>query len=240
MNIRLSILLLATVLASSACTPPEDPQVAIAAQAAVREQAAAKIAEQFDAEFGRHNWDLARAHGDELTTTYPDTAATARIKPQYEEARAKSDAAREQRRTAALWDYASQPVKGGSQLSAAIYSKEAVDTGGGRAHHVRLIFRDHPSWGRSSYLVLENGDFNCYSGCKVKVKIDDAAPKPMAASRPKTDEAIAMFIEDERALWRIARDAKVITIEFPVKAGGTRTATYEVAGLEPSKLPKWN
>ena len=32
-----------------------------------------------------------------------------------------------------------------------------------------------------------------------------------------------MFIEDERALWRLAGTAKVLTIEFPVKAGGTRT-----------------
>jgi hypothetical protein len=62
----------------------------------------------------------------------------------------------------------------------------------------------------------------------------------MAASRPKTDEAIAMFIEDERALWRLAKDAKVLAVEFPVKAGGTRTAVFEVGGLDPSKLPKWN
>ena len=56
--------------------------------------------------------------------------------------------------------------------------------------------------------MLEKGDFDCYSGCKVQVRADDGAPKPMAASRPKTDEAIAMFIEDERALWRTARDAQ--------------------------------
>ena len=65
-------------------------------------------------------------------------------------------------------------MKGGDQLSAAIYSKEPVDVGGGTAHPVRLIFRDHPEWGRSSYLVLENGDFDCYGGCKVKVTLDDA------------------------------------------------------------------
>jgi hypothetical protein len=88
--------------------------------------------------------------------------------------------------------------------------------------------------------VLQAGDFNCYAGCKVKVTVDDAAPKAMAASRPKTDEAIAMFIEDERALWRLARDAKVIRIEFPVKPKGTRTAVFEVGGLDQAKLPAWN
>ena len=84
--------------------------------------------------------------------------------------------------------------------------------------------------------MLQAGDFDCYGGCKVKVTVDDAAPKAMAASRPKTDEAIAMFIEDERALWRLARDAKVMTIEFPVKAGGTRTAVFEVGGLDRSQI----
>ncbi len=61
----------------------------------------------------------------------------------------------------------------------------------------------------------------------------------MAASRPKTDEAIAMFIEDNRALWRMTRGVKAMTIEFPVKAGGKRTATFEVGGLDHGKLPKW-
>ena len=127
-----------------------------------------------------------------------------------------------------MWAYQTEAAKGGSQLSAAIYAKDNLDTDGSGARPVRLIFRDHPEWGRSSYLTLEAGDFDCYGGCKVKVAIDDAAPKPMAASRPKTDEAIAMFIEDERALWRLAKDAKVLAIEFPVKAGGTRTAVFEV------------
>ena len=62
----------------------------------------------------------------------------------------------------------------------------------------------------------------------------------MAANRPKTDEAIAMFVDDNKSLWRMTRDAKRISIEFPVKAGGTRTAVFEVAGLDRSKLPGWD
>ena len=130
-------------------------------------------------------------------------------------------------------------MKGGNQLSAAIYSKERIDSDGHGRHPVRLIFRDHPAWGRSSYLVLEAGDFACYGGCRVKVAIDDGKPRSMAASRPKTDEAIAMFIEDERALWRLARGAKTLAIEFPVKAGGTRTAVFETGGVDAAKLPGW-
>lgn len=232
------VLPLVAVLAVSACKPAEDPAAIAARQKAAMEQAADEAAKQFDAEYGRHNWELAKAHGDVLIDKYPDSTAAARIKERHADAVGKAAEARQQRRLASLWSYGNEPAGKGSQLSASIYSQEPVDTGGG-PQPVRLIFRDHPEWGTSSYLVLEAGDFNCYGGCKVKVKADDAAPKAMAATRPKTDEAIAMFIEDEKALWKLARDAKVIEIEFPVKTGGTRTAVFEVAALETNSLPKW-
>ena len=236
-------LILATTLALAACDSVEKQkaaaEAAAAAQAAAKEQKAQEIGKQFDAKYAEKNWVLAAAHGEELVVMHPDSPVTARIRAQYEEAKAKVGESRELQRMAALWEYQSVPVKGGSQLSAAIYSKKPIETGVGTPYPVRLIFRDHPSWGRSSYLVLENGDFDCYGGCKVQVTLDDKAPKAMAASRPKTDEAIAMFIEDERALWRMAGSAKTMTIEFPVKMGGKRSAVFEVGGLDASKLPKW-
>ncbi|MFC5579157.1 hypothetical protein ACFPOA_14180 [Lysobacter niabensis] len=236
-------LILAAAIALSACDSAQEQkaaaEAAAAAQAAAKEQKAQEIGKQFDAQFAQHNWELARAHGEELVVMHPDSPVTERVRAQYEEAKAKADEVREQRRMAGLWEYQSVAVKGGSQLSAAIYSKKPVDTGAGTPYPVRLIFRDHPEWGRSSYLVLENGDFDCYGGCKVQVTLDDKPPRAMAASRPKTDEAIAMFIEDERALWRMAGSARVMTIEFPVKMGGTRTAMFEVGGLDKGRLPKW-
>ncbi|WP_235566417.1 hypothetical protein [Lysobacter sp. Root667] len=240
MNARTPMLLLAATLALAACKPAVDPKAVAAAQAAADEKAAGEMAKSFDEAVALGKWDVARAHGDVLTAKYPNSQAAARIKPQYEETKVKAVEALETRRLAALWSYQTQAVlKGGEQRSAALYAKDHIDTDGSGAKEVRLIFRDHPQWGRSSYLVLQAGDFNCYSGCKVQVKIDDAAPKPMAASRPKTDEAIAMFIEDERALWRSVRNAKTIAIEFPVKAGGTRTAVFEVGGVDASQLPGW-
>jgi hypothetical protein len=236
-------LILATTFALSACDSAEKQkaaaEAAAAQQAKAKEQKAQEIGKQFDAKYAEKNWVLAAAHGEELVVMHPDSPVTARIRAQYEEAKTKVVEAREQQRMAALWEYQSVPVKGGSQLSAAIYSKKPIDTGFGTPYPVRLIFRDHPSWGRSSYLVLENGDFDCYGGCKVQVTLDDKAPRAMAASRPKTDEAIAMFIEDERALWRMAGSAKTMTIEFPVKMGGKRSAVFEVGGLDKGKLPKW-
>ncbi|HEY5805700.1 MAG TPA: hypothetical protein VIT90_18645 [Lysobacter sp.] len=232
--------ILAATLALAACQPAQDPKVAEAQQADAREQEADAMATAFEAEYAKQNWELARAHGDVLMSKYPGSAAAARIEERHKEVRDKATASREQRRMAGLWTYQTQPVKGGEQLSASIYAKDHVDTDGSGARPVQLIFRDHPDWGRSSYLVLEAGDFDCYGGCKVKLKVDDAAPRPVAASRPETDQAIAMFIEDERALWKTVKAAKTIAIEFPVKAGGTRTAVFEVGGLDPSRLPKWN
>ena len=159
------------------------------------------------------------------------------------EAKAREEvaaAAREKERLASLWTYSDTPAGKGHQLSTYIYSNEMVDTDGQGPKRVQLVFRDHPSWGRSSYLVLQGGDFNCYSGCTVKVTVDDAAAKPMAGRRPKTDEAIAMFINDEMTLWRMTAGAKRLSVEFPVRAGGTRTATFEIAGLDRSKMPGWN
>jgi len=71
------------------------------------------------------------------------------------------------------------------------------------------------------------------------VTVDDGKPVSMAAWRPDTDEAIAMFITDQKALWSLARKAKVISIEFPVKAGGTRTAVFETGGVDTSRMPQW-
>jgi hypothetical protein len=235
-----ALLALAATAVSGCGDRAADEAARAAAQAAANEKAAKEYADGFDAAVAAENWALAKAQGDVLFARFPDTEQAARIRPRFDEARAKAEAVREAARTAALWSYQAEDVKGGKQLSAAIYSKDAVDTDGSGANPVRLIFRDHPTWGTSSYLVLQAGDFACYGGCKVKVKVDDAAPKSMSALRPDTDEAVAMFINDEHALWRMLKDAKQVAIEFPVKAGGTRTAVFEVAGLDRSKLPGWD
>jgi hypothetical protein len=221
------------------CQPTPDPEAVRAEQAAAAEQKAEAMAQQFDEQFAAENWDLAKAHGDVLFAEYPDSLAAERIRKRHAEAAEKAFAIREARRTAALWAYQSQPVGKKQQLSAAIYARDNVETDGAVARPVRLIFRDHPEWGRSSYLVLEAGDFDCYRGCKLKVTADDVT-RTMAGSRPKTDEAIAMFVEDEKTLWKLAKGADVLSIEFPVEAGGTRTAVFEVGGLDPQRLPGWN
>ena len=157
-----------------------------------------------------------------------------------EKAREERRARVEAERLAVLWRYQEATVGGGRQVTASILSIANLDTDGKGAKPVQLVFRDHASWGRSSYLVLQAGDFDCAPRCSVSVTVDDLAPEKMAARRPQTDEAIAMFINDAAALWRLTSSAKRISIEFPVKAGGTRTASFDVAGLDESKMPGWS
>lgn len=230
-------LVLPFALLLAACGPATDPAADAAAKTAERTRAAEELATQFDRQFAAGNWALARAHGDVLLAEHPDSAAAKRIAPQLREVKEKADAAQEEKRVAALWAYQSQPVGKKEQLSASILARDAIDTGAGQSRP-RLIFRDHPEWGRSSYLVLDNGDFDCYGGCRVKVRVD-GKERSMAASRPDTDEAIAMFIEDERALWRAVRDADELAVAVPTKGGGTREALFEVGGLDPARLPGW-
>jgi hypothetical protein len=242
MKIKLPAIAIVATLLLPACKG-EDPQAAAqaaAAQAAAKEQVAEGMAKQFDDAVAAQNWPLAKAHGDILQIEHPGSAAAARIKPALDEVRAKAEAAQQAKRLAALWSYGDEPVgKDGHQLSAALYSQEPVDTDGSGARPVRLIFRDHPEWGRSSYLVLEAGDFDCYSGCILKV-IADGKRHALPGSRPKTDEAIAMFIDDHEALWKLAKASKQLSIEFPTKHVGKKTAEFEVGGLDAGKLPKWN
>lgn len=237
-RIILSFLL---VSALGACGDREAEQrAADAARIAAQEEAATVLAREYDNAATAQNWDLARVHGAALLSQYPDSQAAQKMQAGYEEVKAKGEAARERRRLEGLWNYSQSPQKGGGiQRSATIHGRERIDLEGRGETQVQLIFRDHPEWKRSAYLVLEQSDFRCKGGCKVKVTAD-GKPRSMDAWRPDTDEAIAMFITDQKALWKLLRKSEVVAIEFPVKVGGTRTVTFDTGGLDGSQMPGWD
>ena len=181
----------------------------------------------------------ASACADRAADEAAATAARAEQAAAEEQARAARAAALEVQRLAELWTYHTVPVERGTQVTASIRSANSVDTDASGARSVQLVFREHPAWGRSSYLVLQAGDFDCAPRCTVNVTVDDGAPRAMAARRPNTDEAIAMFINDADALWRLTSDATRLSIEFPVRTVGTRTASFDVGGLDDSSMPGW-
>ncbi len=236
---RLAPVALCIALLAGCGEDPEAARAAAAAQAQAREDAARESAAAFDKAVAEQNWPLARAQADVLMMDHPGTDAAKRVAAEYEAVKAKAEAARESSRLAALWSYDNVAVGKGLQRSAAIYAKDDVDVDGSGPSQVRLIFRDHPAWGRSSYLVLQRGDFDCYGGCRLQIAVDGKPAKTLPGSRPKTDEAIAMFVEDERALWTLAKDAKTVEIEFPVRGLGKRRAVFEVGGLDPQRMPGW-
>jgi hypothetical protein len=240
--IRPLLFALACALAMTACGDREAERAAAAAAAAAVEQQADELAKKYDSAVASSDWDMARIHGVALLDQYPQSAAATRIGPSLDEVKAKAEAERDQRRMAALWAYAQVSADGGTQRSAMIYSKEPVDVDGSGAKPVQLVFRDHPTWKRSSYLVLQASDFAraCYSRCQVTLVADGAAPKRMAAHRPDTDEATAMFIDDNKALWRLVRKTKVLEVEFLVKDGSPRKAVFETGGLDGSQMPGWD
>jgi hypothetical protein len=170
-----------------------------------------------------------------------ERAAAARAAEAAADAKARDDtrARLEAERLAGLWRYQEATVGGGAQVTAAIFAADGVDADGTGARPVQLVFRDHAKWGRSGYLVLQAGDFACRPRCTVEVTVDDRIPERMAAWRPTTDEAIALFIRDSAALWRLTAAASRLSIEFPVVAGGTRKASFEVGALDDSKMPGW-
>lgn len=220
----------------AACQPAEDPAAIAARQAAEREAAAAPTLAAYKEALAAENWEAAFVHADFLHSQHPQTEAAKTVQPQLAELESKVKRLRAERRLAALWDYQRHPAGRGEQVTAAIRSGST--SLGGYIGSVQLIFRDHPEWGRSSYLVLERGDFDCYRGCTLKLTVD-GKPRTLRGSRPDTDEAIAMFITDERALWRLVKSASEVTIEFPVKPSGTATARYETGGLDSARMPGW-
>ncbi len=234
-------------LAVAGCTDPEaERQAQAAAEAKARQQREAKaeeVAARYDEAVAAQDWDRARIHGAAIFDQYAGSDVAARIEPGYAEVKAKAEAARELRRMQALWHYNQVSVGSkGVQRSAAIYGKRPVDVDGSGAKPVQLVFRDHPEWKRHAYLVLQASDFAraCYQRCQVTVTVDDARPRTMAAHRPDTDEATAMFITDNRALWKLVRQATTVKIEFPVKAGGTHEVLFETGGLDGTQLPGWD
>jgi predicted lipoprotein len=115
-----ALLSLALLAALSGCDRKQRMAEQAAAQAAIAEDAAKQAEAAFDAAVAQQNWQLAKAQADVLLAQYPQSQAAARVRTQFDAVAGKAEAAREQSRTAALWSYNREPVKGGIQLSASI------------------------------------------------------------------------------------------------------------------------
>ena len=231
-----AILTAAFAIALAACSssnapPPVDPTVAAKTAA---EAAAAKEAALYEQMRQSGSWDIATSLGNEILGKYPGTQAATQVQKTIEATREKSAAIADSHRLAGLWAYTTSAEDGGTQYAAAIATKEALKLPNAR---LRLVLRQHPKWGQSVYLLLDNATFDCKGGCAtLPVSFDGAAPQRMKATIPPTGEP-ALFIDDDKGFIAKLEKAKTVAIDVNVKDAGAFRAEFEVGGFDPARLP---
>ncbi|MDR3386676.1 MAG: hypothetical protein P4L92_06440 [Rudaea sp.] len=237
----LFILFVAITVFGAGCSggtaPPSSIDVAAAAKSALDAKAdnELKLYEQMRS---GGSWDLAISLGDELLKKYPGTAAAAQVQKTIADVRAKAASQLEARRLARLWAYNAVSEGNGTQYTAALASRQPLKAADAKkAARVRLILRQHPQWGQSVYLLLDNATFDCRNGCAtLSVRFDEAKAERMKATIPPGGEP-ALFIDDDRGFIAKMQDAKAVSIDVTVKGVGDETVEFEVGGYDASKLP---
>src|SRR5690606_8251940 len=175
-------LALSLSLAALAAPEPPDP--------AMDEQAGAALLAKYEQARSDGNPELAERLGNELDDLHGKTTAATTMRESIDEVRRQAEELREQRRLKELWDYQSIPVPGGTQHSAAIYSRVPplnADSGLPPPRpDARLILRRHPDWGESAYLVLEMSELRCGPPCRLSIRFDDGEDQRFAGEPADT------------------------------------------------------
>jgi len=184
-------------------------------------------------------YELAQDYATQIMHDAPDTVAAREVQATLTDTGIKADEARDKRRLSQLWTYNAALLEGGGDNvihTAAIYATKDPNDINNDEVPVRLVLRRHPKWGRSAYLVLDHGQFDCAPGCKVPMQFDDQPPQMVAAS--KSDQNVhAMFIDDEETIRDILDKIRVITIKTSVD-GRPRTLSFEVGGFDRAQLER--
>jgi len=169
------------------------------------------------------------ADDDSMTTDVPKAPA------QVDPARiAEQQAAAEANRLGNLWVYQGVTMKEGVQHSASIYSR-TVPVEEGEIPPIadaQLVLRDHPSWGRSAYLLLAQSHFACGKPCAMTIAFDDGEPKRFAGTQADSGKGPALFIENEAGFIAALKQAKTLHIVLPKGSGFVSTLTFEVGGYD--------
>ena len=228
-------------LASTGCSDRAQQQAAAHAEVQRVENAtaAAALARNYDQARAGEQWDLALAYASELQHLAPNSVPAHEVQATLADTSTHADEVRDRRRLAALWAYNLESINYGTDgvvVSASLYSDSKTDPAG--APRVRLVLRRHPQWGRSVYLVLDKGEFDCAPGCKVSIRFDDQPPRDFAATKSKQNRS-ALFIDDEAALRNALDKIRVITINTRF-ADTTRLLRFEVGGFDRVQLERKN
>ena len=182
------------------------------------------------------NPEVAEATADKLREKYPDSEVALQLEPTLQEVRDAAEALRESRRLQKLWDYQDNAVGAGVQHSATMFSR-VPDLGEDAPPAIpdaQLVLRDHPDWGRSVYLLLQQEKFACGKPCTLQLAFDDGALDTWPGTQADSGKGPALFIEDEPRFLKALPDAKSLRIVLP-GTGSIRTLNFEVAGFDPTR-----
>lgn len=228
-------LLLCLGLAACSGEEGEVPRLSAADQAK-----AAALFDSYESARSGENWEVAEAYADRLRGKYPDSDAAAGLSAHLEQVREGAERMRETRRVAELWDYQAVAVGKGVQRSAAIYSRTVpVEEGQpAPAADAQLVLRDHPSWGRSAYLLLAQSRFECGTPCAMQIRFDDGDARRFAGKQADSGKGPALFIEDRQAFIAAMLEAGKVRIELPKGSGRIPALVFEVGGFDPARFEK--
>lgn len=242
MNVRTLVLASLAVLLLAGCGPSakELADQRAAAEKMEKEAAANAQARNYVQARNAEQYELAQAYANQLLHDAPDSVAAREVRATLEDTNVKADEARDKHRLVQLWTYNTELLEGTGDNNvvhtAAIYATKDPNDVAGNDDGVRLVLRKHPKWGRSAYLVLDHGQFDCPPGCKVPVQFDDQEPKMMSSSKSDQNEH-AMFIDDEQTLRDALDKIRAITVKTSVD-GRPRTLTFEVGGFDRAQLER--
>lgn len=227
-SLRASALAAALALFVAGCAGDEDPSALTPAQ----EAEAAMLLRDYQAARGAGNWLGAEGIGDRLRQRFPDSAAAATVNATLPSVRERAEAARVAQRLAEAWSYQVVQVEGGVQRSALIDSRVPVVEEGETPSpaDAQLVLRQHPAWGRSSYLLLQQRSFDCGKPCTLRIAFDDAAATAWAGKQADSGSGPALFIEDDGRFIDALRKAKTVRIELPEGSGRLGALRFDVGG----------
>lgn len=221
-----AIAVLATAL--TACQPePVDP--------AFDEDAGQKLLVQYEAARTDGDWETAEMHADELRRKHGETRAASTMRATLADVQEKAEAEREVRRMRDLWTYQKFAVEGGTQHSASLDSKVEHDPESETRPpppDATLIFRRHPAWGESAYLVLAQSNLRCGPPCTLKIRFDDAEPETYAGDPADTGTGPALFIVDRDRFLDALDGAQRVRVYLPPTEHLAPMFDFEVGGFD--------
>ena len=225
------VALFALALAGCSNQAGLDAAAHAAADQMQRNAAIGALVQNYDQARAAQQWDLALSYADKLQRMAPDSVFAHAVQATLVDTNIHADQVRDKRRLAALWTYNIHPTTiddDGVLISASIDSDNISESEDSAP--ARLVLRRHPKWGRSVYLVLEHGQFDCVPGCSVRVQFDDQPARSFVA-RKSNQNSQMLSIDDEKTIREILDKIRVITIDTSVD-GQPRSLSFKVGGFD--------